>query len=374
MRPLRIALLALPALMPLRGEEPAEEACQALAHRIEAGLNAGDGKPLDQALDWDALLDKALEGCPGDPAKKRGFREGVTKGGKASLSRSILEAIRESGSYKLLRIRKGDAGTSAVFRMLMSDGAVNYHEMLLPGDCRISDVHVATTGEWMSQTLRRPYLLMLAEEQKGLIEKLLLGEGDFLRSAPRIREAQRLFLSGDAAGSLRILRALPEALRKERFILNQEVAVAARLGSQEMEETLAVFEKAHPGDPALEFLLLDRYVDRKEHDRALVCVDRLDKAVGGDPHLDFLRANICYAAGRFEEAKAHARRAIEGEPTLGGPYWTLVTVSLDQKDYPETARLLTLVQEKLGVGLQDLHGVEAYAGFVESEAYREWKR
>ena len=62
-------------------------------------------------------------------------------------------------------------------------------------------------------------------------------------------------------------------------------------------------------------------------------------------------------------------RAIAAEPTLEDPYWTLVQISLDEKKFDETARLLTRIEKTFGLTLGDLTDVDVYAEFVKSAEY-----
>jgi len=57
---------------------------------------------------------------------------------------------------------------------------------------------------------------------------------------------------------------------------------------------------------------------------------------------------------------------------LKGAYWRLVDVSLHQKDFAETARLLNLLADRFQMQIKDLTTVPSYAEFVRSPEYKDW--
>jgi hypothetical protein len=98
------------------------------------------------------------------------------------------------------------------------------------------------------------------------------------------------------------------------------------------------------------------------------------RALGGDAYLDFLEGNIYYSKGDQAGAKVRLNRAIAAEPDLADPYWTLITISLEQRQWNETARLLDLVEQNARVELQDVGNVAEYAEFAKTKAYQTWKQ
>jgi tetratricopeptide (TPR) repeat protein len=255
-----------------------------------------------------------------------------------------------------------------LFRLIGASG-VNYHEYLLDRAGRIVDVYPHSNGEWLSQTVRRGFLPVVAQSQKGP-----LGTADdlYLRNLPSILEMVRLFKEESYDRALAVFHGLPAEVKAHRTILMQRLAIALRVSEEEYDAALTDLQAAFPDDPSLGLVLIDYHVNRGDHERALQMVDRLDRDIGGDPYLDFLRANLLFQAGRANEAKRVARRAIEAEPGLEDPYWTLVTISLHEEDYPETARLLTEIETGLGLTLRNLEEIPEYRGFVRSGAYAKW--
>jgi tetratricopeptide (TPR) repeat protein len=355
------------------GNLPSEKACLKLAARIEETMNAGDASVFDGALDIDAVLDRALFGLEVSSELRAGLRSGMTSG--SNLAQATCKAIAGGGSYKLLRVHDVAGERRALFRMISGSG-FNYHDLSLAQGrddaTKVVDIYIFLAGEHFSAIVRRGALPALAEAKKSFLGKMLGSESDFMANLDDIQKMQALAAQGKHKEALAECLKLPASLQKDRNILVQRVTYAAKVGATAYNAAVADYRKWHPESPALQLMLLDYHFYRKEFDEALACIDGLDKTVGGDSYLDFMRANLHYSAGRTEEARATALKAVEREPTLIQPYWSLLTLSVEAKDFAETARLLTIVEEGFPVRFDALEEAEPYAEFVKSPEYEKW--
>jgi hypothetical protein len=348
------------------------------AHKLEATLTAGDPTLLQQSLDLDAALDRAMQGLEGPAEIRAGFRRGVK--GSLDYGVQVTAAMKNGGSYRFLRQRSGaDGRAHLLFRMLGENGGVNYHEFALrrgpAGAIRLVDVYVSMTGEWVSQTFRRAWLAVIGGSGGAWpLGHLLQGESDLVKHLPQIQAMQKLTREGLYAQALDAWMRLPLALHSDKSLLVQRVQIAAKLGEKEYGEAVDAFFKYHPNDPALDIMLIDACFNRKQWDAGLAAIRRLSLAVGGDAYLDFLRANFLYSKGEYAVAKQALGEAITREPTLVNPYWTLVKIAIDEKDNAEIARVLTVLEKERGVKLNDLKGEQTYAEFRKSADYKKWLR
>jgi len=78
-------------------------------------------------------------------------------------------------------------------------------------------------------------------------------------------------------------------------------------------------------------------------------------------------------SANLSAAQKEYDKAIALEPTLHEPYWELVYLSLQTKDFDRTVELLNRIQRELHVRIADLEKLPTYAEFVKSDAYRKWK-
>ena len=209
-------------------------------------------------------------------------------------------------------------------------------------------------------------------DQLDLLTRLTRGESAYVKNLSKILEMQHLQIEGKHNEALAIFDAFPEELKRDKNLLLMRFNIAAQADDKAYQAAMVDLKKSLPDDPALDFALIDHYFYAKQFDKALEIIDSIDKRVEGDPYLDFFRANIFYSDGNWAGAKRFAKQAIDREPDLEDPYWTLITISLDERDYAETARLLIAVEDSLGLVIGDLIDIPEYAGFRASEPYRRW--
>jgi hypothetical protein len=361
-----ILTLALLAILP-QADAPTKQE-QELAAKLRKAVVAGDSDALKECVDFEGLLNRASAGA-GSEALRKGFLAGAS-GLDRQLSAQLKKLVDEGGTYVLLRHRKVDGKQRPLFRFVSANG-LNYHEFLpAEGGGRYVDFHVAISGEWMSETMRRFYLAAVAAASG----KLEGREADLMTSMPRIQEMHAAAREERHEEVLKIWAGLPRSVQEEKFLLILRAQSASKVSEKEHLAALDAFEKVHPKDPAVALHRIDALFLRKKHDDLLKTIDGLDAALGGDPYLEILRGNAHWEADRRDKAKAAADRAIKAEPTLKDAYWTRITYALGDREHKVVAELLTALEKKLGEEIADLTEVESYAEFVKSPEYAEWMK
>jgi hypothetical protein len=355
------------------GQEPAERALEDLPRKIEEAFRKGDPAALDRAIDVEALLDRALKGVGGASESLAGFRNGVKK--SFQFGPRVAQQLGTDGTYTFLRVRRAGAERRAVFRMLVGE-SYSYQEFLLEsragGEPRIADVYIHLSAEWMSESLRRGYLSLLAKEP-GALAKALGAENEYAKHLPRISEFSKLAREGKHAEALKAWAELPAEVRKEKSVLVVRCTAALQVGGEEALRALEDLKAAVPGDPCISVLSIGPLTDAGKDAEALRAVDDLDRAVGGDPFLHVVRSWIHSGAGRGDRARESARKAVEGEKGLAIAYWTLINLSLREKKFAETAKALSELEAGTGARIDELKG-EPFAEFVKSPEYEAWLR
>lgn len=349
------------------------ETAQAFAQRIAAAVQSGNGTALDDAIDVDALLERTYRGLDASEHSRREFAAGVKQ--SFAFGGMISKELEQAGSYELLRVRAVKGKQRALFRLISTSG-VNYHDMELapaPGGKgqRVVDIFIFLSGEWLSDTMRRAFMTVVANEKS---ESMTPAQRAYVASLPRITELSAAVRNREHARVLSIYKALPPEVQKDRNVMLMYYQAATRAGDAEYARALDAIQKAFPNDPALDLLLFDDYFLKKNYAGALAAIDRVRRALGGDAYLDFLEGNVHYTKGDHAAAKVRLNRAITAERDLAEPYWTLITIALEQRDWVETARLLDRVEQDARVDLQDVGQVAEYGEFAKTREYQSWKQ
>ena len=345
-----------------------------LGKAIEAAIKEDDLTVFERAFDVEALLDRCLVNLPVPDKEKKGFRAGFRNSFKSESSLRQIFAAAES--YKFLRTRKIGTNTTLLFRLIVQSGGLNYHEHVLEsrgGKLAIVDIHVFIMGELMSQTIRRAALSALAAEKPGFLDRLLGNEADIIRYSKDIRSVLQFSQKQQFREVLAAVRKLPESLQNQKFVLIHKLMAAGQVDEPEYKRTIAQWERLFPRDPSLPLVSLDGYVMRKDYDTAIKMLETLDSTLGGDPYLRVLQAGQYSLKGDKAKARATAEQALKADPTLPSAVDFLLNLSLEEKRFTDTSKLLLDFETVSGANMElAIKDEEVYAEFRSSEQYRKF--
>jgi hypothetical protein len=364
---------AAPAVAETAASPPVtDEECRAFALAVENAVQGGDVAAFNALIDWDAALETATAGIKAPEGSRKGFIQGV-KGSmqkEQGLVPQIVATVKGGGSYKFLHVR--------VFRLVMPDSdGVNYHDFVLArgpdGKVRAADVYIFLSGELISQTMRRMYIPAAAQDSQGLLDKLLGTEQLFMKNFPRFQQMTTEVRNGRPAEALKVFQEFPPELKKDKNILMVRLQAAQAVNDAEYSRALEDLRAAHPDDACIDMISIDYYLLKKDYPRALACIDRLDKAVGGDPYVNVMRSGLHTDEQRYDLARRDAQAAIAADPTLQDAYWNLMTISLQEHNFADTVTQLNQLEERFHIPFGDMTELPVFAEFVKSPEYRAWK-
>jgi len=315
---------------------------------------------------WNAQVTaaRAVQNAQADSAVKDGILAALTA---ERLWDGQCQSLASNGpaTFKYLGVRE-DAGTWHPIIRMISGGGLNYAEFELgrfPEGVLAVDTTYYLTGEPLSRTLSR----LLGSAQTA-IDDGNMGDGSTM---VKIAEKQR---AGDFEGALALIKDLPPALRNDKSIMLLEIGLDP--GSDEARYLGAIerFEKAFPGDPALDLVSIDGFFMRKQFDRLHTSLDRLDKRVN-DPYLDVMHALAYLQAAALDQAMLHIDKAIQREPDLQDAWDTKSSVCLALKNYACATEALRMLNDKFSVPITDEGAAQLDNGaeLVASEAYKAWR-
>jgi tetratricopeptide (TPR) repeat protein len=276
----------------------------------------------------------------------------------------------------LLRLHRQQKQSHALFRMLTAEGSLNYHDYTLAraADGRILaiDIYVYVIGEQIWKTNRRLALPLFAQQSKGILDKLISSEADIVRNIDQIGDMAAAIQQGNHYKALRIWEKLPERVKEDRSVLVMRMQAAQQVSVESYMESIDDIRRLFPREAWVSLISIDAFRRRGQFDDALLAIDALDRSVGRDPYLSYVRADTYVAQGQLAQALEQARKAIELEPQLSAPYWVLVAVSLREKDFAKTSQLLTEIHQKFNIEIAGLEQLPEYSEYIQSKEYREW--
>lgn len=356
---------------------PTDEQVQSFAESFVQAIATGDVQTADSLIDYDFILARATELADVEKEFQEGFMRGFNDNlGQRGLGRQMVANTQPDGSFRLLKTHTVDGQKRAMFRVVMTDGSLNYLDMILairPGPLvKAVDIYVVAAGEQMSQTIRRIYLMSAAQINPSLLQRLSGRDGDFVKNMERIAEMTQQFQAGNGGAALSAYRQLPQSMRDEKSMMLIATQAASLVSDNEYLSMLEEFRRVHANDACSDIISIDYYFMRKEFDQALECINRLDTAIGGDPYLNIHRAQLMVERGELDEARKLCESSIETAPDEEDLYWVVVTITLRQKKFADTVTWLNRLQSEFELELSDLQSVPEYSEFVESPEYSAW--
>lgn len=341
--------------------------------KVAASINRLEPGILDSAFDMKVMGERITRDVDVDKDFRKGFLGALD--GAMAMGMHICQAIELDGSYSFLGLREREGKPHLLFRML-SDGALNYHELEVVRDkrdrVRVNDAFIYLSGEYYSATSRRVYVRAAAEQNRGILSSLMGEDSEFFESVDIIDRFHDLAGQGKFKEALAEYDKLPESVAKSRFMQQSRIVVAQEVSEEIYLATLEEYLTLFPKDAGLSLLMIDAHMYREEFAESLKAVDKLDRSVGGDPYLDCLRANILLASGEVDDAFAKARRACSSQPGLEDTWWTLVGMGLMAERWAAVAEGLEGLEANFEMELNDLATVEEFAGFAASEEGKAW--
>jgi len=348
------------AMDPVSAEEAAT-----LAAAFEAALEPCDAAKVGALLDEEQLVRRAVAASGVRKGDQLGMYQGMRRK-DAAMGPLLCARFGAEVDVEVLRVVVRDGRPTPVLRILGSTG-FNYYELELGKSradhvVRIVDFYVYIAGERMSDTFAR-----LGAQGVGAIRAG--GDPEMLG---RITAAQQ---RGDRAEARKLIGALPKPLRDSKQVRIMELATVIAT-DPDYQATIERFERAFPDDPALDIISLDGLYLRHDVPALVKTIDRLDRRVGGDPYLAFLRVNAYLLEPTPEHlaaAETAARAAVAGMPKNTSVLLALATVQLRRGD--RTGAVVTLeTLRALGseVGRASVAKDPDWQAFFASPEYASW--
>jgi tetratricopeptide (TPR) repeat protein len=150
------------------------------------------------------------------------------------------------------------------------------------------------------------------------------------------------------------------------------LSIAVRVSAEEWNRAVDDYRKYYPNDLGIDFYLMNGHATQKQYEKALECLDRANKQVGGDSMMLYQRSALLLELQRIPEAKSAIEDAIIGEPDLQILYSHALNVSLVEQNFDDTVRYLTILENDSGQQCPDLQEIPTYSEFVKSRQYRNW--
>jgi tetratricopeptide (TPR) repeat protein len=364
-----------PAPKPVAADEATKWAAS-----MQRAVRVQDVDTFNVLVDWDSFIAKATA-LPGGLAQVKDFRTNFANGlklatvnPKSGFGKAVMAATDAAGDYTPLRVHNVGPEIRVLFRLVSSNGALNYHDWVLghspDGKTVANDCYVFLIGEMYSQNLRRSFL-PLAHNSGASLAKLPQSEKDFIEHFTQFVQMGQYVRERKWRQALNIYNGLPASVQESKAAMTMRLLATQGVGDAAYLATIDEYRKRYPNDPMIDLISVDAYILRQAYDKAIESIDRVDKAIGGDPYLKVLRGNVLLRENKLNEARDMVQSAVTKDPNLLRGYYSLIDIALARHDYADTLKWLTKAESQ-GVTFGNLTGVPAFADFVKSPQYNSW--
>ncbi len=266
----------------------AEAECKPVAELYVQSVMTGDIELMKQTLDIDEFLRRSTESVE----MSDGFRKDLIKSMKASflpkLMQGYTEAISSGSKCELLRVRNVNGELRGTIRISNDEWVPDYQELIFArnpnGEIKVVDNYLYSTGETHSETLKFGLIAIVATNDKTFLERMK-GEGKAGKADVESLKKFQTSLQTSPAEALQAFDQLSPTLKRSKGIQVQRIQAAANVDDKTYLQAISDFRSMYPDDASGDILAISYHLVRNEVIEVIPCIERLDKALGGDPLL-----------------------------------------------------------------------------------------
>ncbi len=256
----------------------------AFADKIETAVYKKNPRVFDSMFSIETFAQKLgdLKGVKISKKNAKHLGDGIARG---NLGKQIIAQTVKGGGYDFIHYYEKDKKHHVIFR-LYGEGGINYHDMELVkmnDEVKVADMYIYMTGENFSQTI---YTLMNTMADFSDKE----GNSETDRQLKNLVKLRSLAHQQQYEAAKREYDKFPQEFKDQKLFRVLYLTILSQLDMEDYRQELNRFEKDFANDASASLTLLDSYFLNGDYNKALEAIDKLDRAVDGDPLLNYYRA------------------------------------------------------------------------------------
>jgi hypothetical protein len=322
---------------PLERHPATPDDLKRIAEAVVDAVYTHDRDGFNSLVDCERLGERVFSGMRMD-ARKRDFAAGLCEGlTEDSLLDPWHDTVASGGRFVYRGVADREGFPVARFRFINTDGGFSFVDALVEaspeGRARISDLHTLSSGEYLSVSVRRFYLL--GDGTRPGLRERMRGKDDVVAEyAPEIKRFRAMIESGRHEEALALFKRWPRPLQQDKSLLLLHSHAASEVDDDLYLDSLERLLQAYPDDPCALVASLDVHLLREEPEKGLRVVDAIEREYP-DPYWEVQRAHFLRLASNEEAAEEHLVRALEHEPDLYEAHALRVHLAADRDDWDE---------------------------------------
>ena len=286
---------------------------------------------------------------------------------------SLISAQMSPGSsYQLINITAEGKKYTYTFRV-NSESGLDYHKYFLEeidNELRVVDIYMYYEDILLSNKVASVYNILCKVEQAELFTTQEIKSQESLNN---YRDKFREYLvEGKTDKILKQYSKLDDSYKTDRDIL----MIALRAASNtDLKETMSLYQKTKDFEHGYgaNLIVLEGLYTQEAYQEILTYIDRVDRSVGSDPYLNYLRASVFKATGKNQKAEWLLNKTIQELPNEQSAYFSLLEIYLESSRFTDASKLLDTLSSTFGFYKEELAPLLiAYPGYIESDEYTTW--
>ena len=266
--------------------------------------------------------------------------------------------------------------TIFLFRLYSSDEGLNYHDYKLrniDGEVKIIDVYIFTTGEYLSETFSNLYDATISQKPN-IVDKFL--KKTLVDDLLKIADIRSSMASGDYEQAYKVFNSLSSEGKKQKMFKLMGVLIAGQLDEETYAKEIKEFEALFPNDPSLYLVSIDGYILSEKYNRALMQTNLLDRTLGGDSFLNYMRANIYYVKQDFTNSTKYIETFMKDYPHMIDGYDVALTLYIEGGKPKKAIEILDTMLNLFEYDKTELKQSieENFPTFLKTPEYIQWSK
>lgn len=358
-----------------------ESAMRRFAGELEQQVALGEFTAIDEAIDRDTLFERVREklGTENDPNVKKildVMKEGILHPGFGPV---VDRQLGKLGKYRFVKLQSLEDAPTALFRISHPDGGLDYHWLRLArqsnGGVKIIDVKPTTKGEWFSDSFFCDALVLFSENDE-VLESMENQATDYRDHLQALLPFLAAYDQGDPPWVMEAFLQLPEVLRRKQLLARRHCQVVLQMPTHRavVLPVLEAYLEQFPEDPSVWLWSIDTYIAAEKPDRAALAIEQLDAQLGGDPYLDFVRAELAFTNEDYAKMESLTRAGLAVFPESYFGNMLLLSALAVQEKHAPAVEVLEKLERRFGSEEVDaVLGNVSLGDLQQSEAFRKWE-
>lgn len=318
-----------------------EKKLDLIGQKIDSTLANLDKDYINSLYDVKELSDRFLLKSENKKIKNfnKEFYKGLSSG--FDFGNIILTQLEGGASYDYLRYVKDEKDNYYLLFRLYGEG-LNYHKHLIKminNEIKIVDSYIYLTGDYLSESFNSIYKGVLLKG--GFLSKLSKSKNNkSMSDLLIIQKMKKLKLEGKFQEAHELYKTISAEGKKKKIYKISNLMIVAQLEEPKYLEAIRDYEKDFPGDISLYIVSIDGFIMNKKYDEAIKAIDNLDKAIGGDSFLNYLRGNAYYLKSNYNKSEDNFLKVTEDYPQFMDAFDSLLTIYIETNKTKKAIEIL----------------------------------